>query len=83
MISLAYLHTLLAFRLPSLDQYYLTDAGVGFADVKAEIGRLAPFLGDQKSTTRFTTAREAYSSVWEKIGQSDVSHLMYSPLCQY
>jgi hypothetical protein len=57
------------------------DARVGFADVKAEIGRLAPFLLDQKSTTRYTTAREAYSSVWEKIGQSDVSHLMYSLHC--
>jgi hypothetical protein len=79
MCSTAYLHTLLAFRLPSLDDYYLKDASLSFAEVKAELARLAPFLADQKSTIRYTTAREAYSSVWECIGADDVSSLRCSP----
>jgi hypothetical protein len=69
----AYLHTLLSFRLPSLDETYLKDSEVEAAEIKAEISRLVPFLVDQKSTIRYTTTREAYSSIWERIGANQVS----------
>jgi len=70
--SVAYLHTLLSFRLPSLDEIYIKDSGVDITDVKSEIGRLVPFLVDPKSTIRYTTTREAYSSIWERIGADEV-----------
>jgi hypothetical protein len=70
--SVAYLHTLLSFRLPSLDGTYLKDSGVEITDIKTEIGRLVPFLVDPQSTIRYTTAREAYSSIWERIGTNEV-----------
>ena len=69
---MAYLHTLLSFRLPSLDDHYLKDSGVETAELKAELSRLVPFLVDQKSTIRYTTTREAYSSIWERIGEGQV-----------
>ena len=70
--SVAYLHTLLSFRLPALEEIYLRDSGVEITDVKSEIGRLVPFLVDPKSTIRYTTIREAYSSIWERIGTDEV-----------
>ena len=70
--SVAYLHTLLSSRLPSLDEEYIRDSGVQITDVKFELGRLVPFLVDPKSTIRYTTTREAYSSIWERIGTDEV-----------
>ena len=70
--SVAYLHTLLSFRLPSLDNHYLKDSGIDTTEIKTELSRLVPFLVDQKSTIRCTTTREAYSSVWERIGEGQV-----------
>jgi hypothetical protein len=70
--SVAYLHTLLSFRLPSLEDHYLRDSGVEVAEIKTELSRLVPFLVDQKSTIRYTTPREAYSSIWERIGEGQV-----------
>ncbi|KAL1411161.1 hypothetical protein Q8F55_002111 [Vanrija albida] len=67
-VVLAYLHTLLSFRLPSLDSAYLAAAGVDPEDVKAEIAALVPFLTSAKSTTRYTSAQEAWGAVWEGIG---------------
>lgn len=70
--SIAYLHTLLSFRLPSLDQIYLNESGIEIAEIKSEISRLVPFLVDQKSIIRYSNAREAYSSIWEGLGADQV-----------
>ena len=70
---MAYLHTLLSFRLPSLDEIYVRDSDVAASDIKSELSRLVPFLVDQKSTIRYTTTREAYTSTWEQIGADRVS----------
>lgn len=70
--SAAYLHTLLSFRLPSLDNHYLKNSGIEATEIKTELSRLVPFLVGQKSTIRYTTTREAYSSVWERIGEGQV-----------
>jgi hypothetical protein len=53
----------------------LADSEIEIADLKIEIARLIPFLADQKSTIRHTSAREAYSSVWERIATKDVSSI--------
>jgi len=77
--SVAYLHILLSFRLPSLDNHYLKDSGIEATEIKTELSRIVPFLVDQKSTIRYTTTREAYSSIWERIGDGEV-RLQYYPL---
>jgi hypothetical protein len=70
---LAYLHTLLSLRLPSLDNRYLKEGKLSVADVKAEIDALVPFLSDQKSTVRYGSVREAWEAVWGTIGETLVS----------
>ncbi|ORY28764.1 hypothetical protein BCR39DRAFT_533731, partial [Naematelia encephala] len=67
-ICIAYLHALLSLRLPSLSCTYLDDQAVTPREAKEEILRLVPFLADAKSTVRYESTREAYSSVWETIG---------------
>ncbi|KAI9636945.1 uncharacterized protein MKK02DRAFT_34020 [Dioszegia hungarica] len=67
-ISLAYIHTLLSSRLPSLSPWHRAAQGVSADDLKTDVTALIPFLADQKSTIRYTSAREAYSTVWEIIG---------------
>jgi hypothetical protein len=83
MDSVSYLHTLLSFRLPSLDGTHLKDSGVEIADVQTEIGRLVPFLVDPKSTIRYTTTREAYSSIWERIGSDEVVRFIWVQLWEW
>ena len=78
--SFAYIHVLLAFRLPSLDNFYLKDSNISPDEVKSEFSSLVPFLFDQKSTVRYETPRDAYSSVWERIGSESVSLVNYSHL---
>ena len=73
--SVAYLHTLLSFRLPSLENHYLKDSSIEATEIKTELSRLVPSLVDQKSTIRYTTTREAYSSIWERIGEGQASLL--------
>lgn len=70
--SIAYIHILLAFRLPSLDTFYLTDAGVDPKEVKLQLDYLLPFLKDAKSTLRYESVRDAYSSVRERLNIDQV-----------
>lgn len=65
---MAYIHVCLSFRLPSLDTLYLEKEQISPSIVKADLGRLLPFLVDSKSTLRYTSVREAYSAIWEKLG---------------
>lgn len=67
--SLAYLHVLLSFRLPSLSPEHLTSQQVSPQEVKQEVAHLVPFLVDQKSTVRHLSARDAWSAVWDAIAQ--------------
>jgi hypothetical protein len=46
----------------------LASQGVSADDLKSDVSALIPFLADQKSTVRYTSSREAYSTVWESIG---------------
>ncbi|KAK4685742.1 hypothetical protein P7C73_g4402, partial [Tremellales sp. Uapishka_1] len=68
-ICLAYIHTMLSLRLPSLSPEHLIAQSVHVAELKDDIGRLVPFLQDVKSTVRHGTLREAWSSPWEAIGE--------------
>ncbi|WVQ93073.1 hypothetical protein IAU59_000137 [Kwoniella sp. CBS 9459] len=84
-ICIAYVHTLLSFRLPSLDSLYLatvdkssttennTDTNNGAAvEISKQIGDLVPFLTDPRSTVRYESLGAAWGSVWEIVGaQSD------------
>ncbi|KAL7421017.1 Zinc finger HIT domain-containing protein 2 [Cryptotrichosporon argae] len=65
-VTLAYLHTLLSLRLPSLARQSAANSSAH--DVSAALAPLVPFLFDQKSTTRHASAREAYESTWASIG---------------
>ena len=71
--SLAYLHTLLSFRLPSLATAHLADQDISLEEVKKEMGILTPFLVEPKSTVRHESIRDAWGDVWEKIGKDLVS----------
>ncbi|KAK8844066.1 hypothetical protein IAR55_006860 [Kwoniella newhampshirensis] len=72
-ICLAYVHTLLSFRLPSLDPTYLSAQEVESAGLKGYLGQLVPFLVDAKSTVRHETLSFAWGSVWEIIGSDQTS----------
>ena len=74
-ISMAYLHILLSFRLPSLSLSHLADQGISPDEIKSELGELVPFLVEPRSTVRHDTARQAWTSVWEFIGESPVRRL--------
>ncbi|WVR08939.1 hypothetical protein IAU60_005998 [Kwoniella sp. DSM 27419] len=67
-VCIAYFHTLLSLRLPSLDPVYLAEAGVDSSEVKRFIGQLVPFLVEPKSTVRHESLSSAWGSVWEVIG---------------
>ncbi|WWC63867.1 uncharacterized protein I303_106472 [Kwoniella dejecticola CBS 10117] len=66
-ICIAYLHTLLSFRLPSLSLDYLHEADILPQEIKEFIGKSLPFLIDQKSTVRYENIPSAWGSVWDKI----------------
>ena len=76
--SIAYLHTLLSLRLPSLSPTHLASQNLSAVDVQSEFGQLVPFVVESKSTVRFETARDAWASVWEAIGREAVR---YKCLC--
>ncbi|WWC72945.1 uncharacterized protein I206_106909 [Kwoniella pini CBS 10737] len=73
-ICIAYLHTLLSFRLPSLSPEYIQDADVTVQEIKEYIGQLIPFLIDQKSTVRYENLSSAWGSIWDKINQEHSSN---------
>nr|XP_031861499.1 uncharacterized protein CI109_003103 [Kwoniella shandongensis]KAA5528571.1 hypothetical protein CI109_003103 [Kwoniella shandongensis] len=66
-ICIAYLHTLLSFRLPSLDSSFISAQELDASELKTYIGQLVPFLVDAKSTVRHETFSSAWGSVWEVI----------------
>ncbi|WWD06906.1 hypothetical protein V865_005003 [Kwoniella europaea PYCC6329] len=66
-ICIAYLHTLLSFRLPSLSSDHLQQANVTPQEVKEYIGKLVPFLIDPKSTVRYENPSSAWGNVWDNI----------------
>ena len=66
--SLAYTHTLLSFRLPSLSEDDLAFQAVEREEIRSEIGDLVPFLIESKSTVRYTSTREAWTAIWDRIG---------------
>ncbi len=68
--SLAYVHTLLSLRLPSLALSSLNEQGTSVNQVKTELGELVPFLVEAKSSVRYESARDAWASVWENIGKT-------------
>lgn len=70
--SVGYIHVLLAFRLPSFDSFYLIDADIHPNEVKQQLDNFLPFLMNHKSTLRYDNIRDAYSSVWERLGTVDV-----------
>jgi len=63
--SVAYVHTLLSLRLPSLSSTYVDNSER--KHIKAELLALLPFLAP-RSTVRYESAREAWGSVWERVG---------------
>lgn len=68
---MAYLHTLLSFRLPSLAEEYLKQQRVQSQEVRHELVDLAPFL-KEGSVVRYESLSAAYGSVWDSIAsQSD------------
>ncbi|WVQ81383.1 hypothetical protein IAT38_003507 [Cryptococcus sp. DSM 104549] len=68
-ISLAYVHTFLSFRLPSLSPTYISAQQLEVADLKSYLGQIVPFLVEPKSTVRYESLGEAWGSVWEAIGR--------------
>lgn len=64
---MAYIHTLLSLRLPSLAPPYLSAQSIPPQEAKDELASLLPFLAD-KSTVRYASARDAWGAVWEAIG---------------
>ncbi|WVQ73782.1 hypothetical protein IAR50_003362 [Cryptococcus sp. DSM 104548] len=66
-LSMAYLHTLLSYRLPSLHPIYQRSQDVEASELKAYFGLLVPFLVDPRSTTRHESLGSAWGSVWEAI----------------
>ncbi len=82
MISLAYLHTLLSLRLPSLSPSHLSHQDVSAGEVKREMGSSVTFLIEPTSIIRYGSAREAWGGIWEAIGKEVVrpSHTQRSSL---
>lgn len=69
--SVAYVHTLLSFRLPSLAEEYLKQQRVDPKEVRGELVDLAPFL-KEGSVVRYESLSAAYGSVWDSVAaQSD------------
>ncbi|OCF79062.1 hypothetical protein I204_01006 [Kwoniella mangroviensis CBS 8886] len=79
-ICIAYLHTLLSFRLPSLSSNYLQQANITPQEVKEYIGKLVPFLIDPKSTVRYENPSSAWGKVWDNIVEDPSSHSSISTL---
>lgn len=71
--SIAYIHTLLSFRLPSLSPTHLASQDLETLDIKTCLGELVPFLFDPKSTVRYESIGSAWGAVWEFIGSEMVS----------
>ncbi|KIR99920.1 hypothetical protein L804_02556 [Cryptococcus deuterogattii 2001/935-1] len=71
-IGIAYVHTLLSFRLPSLSPTHLTSQDLETLDIKTSLGELVPFLVVPKSTVRYESIGSAWGNVWEAIG-SEIS----------
>ncbi|EAL19975.1 hypothetical protein CNBF3020 [Cryptococcus deneoformans B-3501A] len=67
-IGIAYIHTLLSFRLPSLSPTHLASQDLETLDIKTCLGELVPFLFDPKSTVRYESIGSAWGAVWEFIG---------------
>lgn len=67
-IGIAYIHTLLSFRLPSLSPTHLASQDLETLDIKTCLGELVPFLIDPKSTVRYESIGSAWGAVWESIG---------------
>lgn len=65
---MAYLHTLLSFRLPSLATEYLQQQRVQTSEVREELMDLLPFLREG-STVRYESLSSAYGSVWDAIAE--------------
>ncbi|CAK9782884.1 hypothetical protein CC85DRAFT_240382 [Cutaneotrichosporon oleaginosum] len=72
-LCMAYVHTLLSFRLPSLAPEYLEGE---VESVRAELARLLPFLAE-RSTVRYDNARAAWGAVWEAMGEGEVCTLAF------
>ncbi|ODN80965.1 hypothetical protein L202_03077 [Cryptococcus amylolentus CBS 6039] len=66
-LSMAYLHTLLSYRLPSLHPTHLKSQDVEASELKSYFNLLTPFLVEPKSTTRHESLGSAWGSVWEAI----------------
>lgn len=66
-LSLAYVHLLLSYRLPSMDPTFLGQQGVTADELKTDLAALVPFLVDPKSTVRYESVRQAWTAVWENL----------------
>lgn len=71
--SIAYVHTLLSSRLPSLSPIHLTSQDLETLEIKTSLGELVPFLVVPKSTVRYESIGSAWGNVWEAIGSEMVS----------
>ncbi|BEJ11754.1 hypothetical protein CspHIS471_0202140 [Cutaneotrichosporon sp. HIS471] len=69
-LCMAYVHTLMSLRLPSLAPEYLTAAGVGVEEVRDELAHLLPFLAE-RSTVRYESVRDAWAAVWEAMDKGE------------
>ncbi|WRT69223.1 uncharacterized protein IL334_006207 [Kwoniella shivajii] len=81
-ICIAYLHTLLSFRLPALSYAYLQESDISPQEMKEYLGQLVPFLVQPKSTTRYENLSSAWGDVWDKIGDEMSSPPTISILLQ-
>lgn len=74
--SIAYIHTLLSLRLPSLAPVYLQAQAVSQSEALDELTSLLPVLAD-RSTVRYTSVRDAWDAVWEAIGDGGEGTLAF------
>lgn len=63
--SIAYAHLVLSFHRHDLSSAPAAER----AELRTEISRLLPFMGDTKSTVRFESARRAWEAVWSNVGE--------------
>lgn len=78
--SIAYIHALLSFRLPSLSSTHLASQDLETLDIRTCLGELVPFLVDPKSTVRYESIGSAWGNVWESIGSEMVSCVLLLPV---
>lgn len=69
--SIAYIHTLMSLRLPSLSPEHLLQQDISPSELTKEFADLLPWLFDPTSTVRYESARSAWAAVWEAIGRLD------------